>query len=235
MGVMHKLWYAGECSMDYGLYISGDQAFDAPERDVENIQIDGRNGDLIIDKGRYKNITIAYPCFIRDRFRVHSGNARAWLCAPIGYQRLEDTYNRDYFRQARFYGPLNFDVHLLRAGECEITFDCKPQRFLKSGEYPVEITAGALHNPTRFPALPLIKVYGTAAGNLNISGTVVQIKSIASYVMIDSDTQNAYKGTENKNGTIVADAFPVLKPGANPISWSGGITRVEITPRWWTL
>lgn len=233
---MHKFWFAGKCSYDMGIYISGDNVFNAPERDTENVEINGRNGDLLIDNGRYKNITVSYPCFIRQKFFATAAATRNWLTAETGYQRLEDTYNKDTYRLARFAGGVNFDVHLLKAGEMDLAFDCKPQRFLKAGEYPIEMTeSGILHNPTNFDALPLITVYGTSAGQLNINGAIVQIKSIDGHVTLDSDMQNAYKDTANKNNTILADDFPVLKRGSNALSWSGGITKVEIIPRWWTL
>ena len=83
--------------------------------------------------------------------------------------------------------------------------------------------------------MPLIRVSGTGAGNLYIGKYTVVIKSIDDYVMLDSDTQNAYKGTINKNSTISAPEFPVLEPGESGINWSGGITSVEIIPRWWTV
>ena len=44
------------------------------------------------------------------------------------------------------------------------------------------------------------------------------------------------KNSENKNGTIsLLPEFPKLGPGASAVSFSGGITEVLITPRWWTL
>ena len=61
------------------------------------------------------------------------------------------------------------------------------------------------------------------------------IADIDEYLVIDCDTQNAYKGTQNKNTEISAAAFPRLDAGDSEISWTGGITSVEITPRWWTL
>lgn len=36
----------------------------SPERDVNVISVPGRNGDLVIDNGRFKNITIEYKCVI---------------------------------------------------------------------------------------------------------------------------------------------------------------------------
>ena len=62
--------YDGKNSKDYGVYISGMQTYNAPERDVTSLEIPGRNGELTIDNGRYKNINITYPAFFRlyDRY-----------------------------------------------------------------------------------------------------------------------------------------------------------------------
>ena len=73
------------------------------------------------------------------------------------------------------------------------------------------------------------------SSSLKIVSYTVEILSLDGYVMLDSDTQNAYKDTLNKNNTISAPEFPVLQPGINNISWDGGIQAVEITPRWWTV
>lgn len=228
--------FGGVKSTDYGIYISGSQVFNAPERDVESIEIPGKNGNLTISRNRFKNITVSYPAFIRKDFHVNAGSARAWLLKNDGYMRLEDTYHPEFFRLAQFTGPIDFDMRFLNyAGETNLIFNCKPQRWRKDGENPIELTDPKTIYNELFPALPLIKVNGTGAGNLYVGGSAVEILSLDEYVMLDSDTQNAYKGTMNKNSTISAPEFPVLQPGENTISWDGGITSVEITPRWWTV
>lgn len=55
------LIFGGECSKDFGLYISGSGAFNAPERDIETVEVPGRNGSLIIDNGRYKKRNAVIP------------------------------------------------------------------------------------------------------------------------------------------------------------------------------
>ncbi len=228
--------FNGQSSDSFGIYISGGQTFNSPEKDVESIEIPGRNGNLTISRNRFKNITVSYPTFIRRKFAENSGAARAWLLGADGYCRLEDSYHPDYFRMAQFSGPLDFDMRFLNySGEADLAFDCKPQRFLKSGEHPVSCAKGSALVNAWFPSLPLIKVSGTGAGNLYIGSYTVEILSLDGYVMLDSDTQNAYKDTLNKNNTISAPEFPVLLPGINNISWDGGIQAVEITPRWWTV
>lgn len=236
MGPMNFFIYKGRCSKDFGVYISGDQTFNAPERDIESIEIPGKNGNLTISRNRFKNISISYTAFIRRNFRVNSNGMKKWLLNGDGYFRLEDTYHPEFYRMAQFIGPVSFDMHFLnRAGEMTLTFDCKPQRWRKDGETPIPLSEhNSLYNEL-FPALPLIKVNGTAAGNLYVGSYTVEIKELDGYIMIDCESQNAYKDTLNKNNTILTKAFPVLQPGENTISWDGGISDIEITPRWWTI
>lgn len=239
---MRRFWFDHQCCSDFGLIASGSGTFGAPQRDVDIVSVVGRNGDLIIDNGRYKNITVSYPVFIRENFAERAQAARSWLLSKDGYKRLEDNYDPHHYRLAAFAGPIDFDMKFLnRIGEATLKFNCKPQRFLKQGEHPVSLLSGAvLHNPTAFTALPLITVYGAAAGDLIIGGITVQIKELTDQITLDCELQDAYRhvgdgAPENKNGCIYAPEFPVLQPGDNLIVYSGGITGVTITPRWWEL
>ena len=64
-GAMFKsLTFDGEDSRDYGVYITGQAVFNAPEREVEMISIPGRNGQFALDKGRFENIEVTYPAGI---------------------------------------------------------------------------------------------------------------------------------------------------------------------------
>ena len=89
--------FDGIDSRDYGVYISGDAVFDSPERDVEMIEIPGRNGSFALDKGRFGNITVSYPAglFGEDEasFREGIRALRNALASRKGYCRLEDDYN----------------------------------------------------------------------------------------------------------------------------------------------
>ena len=239
------LIYDGVRSCDYGLYISGSGAFNAPERDVEVIEVSGRNGNLILDNGRYKNIAVSYPAYISREFSRYAAATRDWLCSRTGYFRLEDTYNPEYFRLARFSGPMDFETRFQNWGaETNLFFDCKPQRYLKSGEIPVAWDLGypGILNPTSFPALPLVKITAYGSGSASITfiraetGEYwrIDIAEIDEYIVLDSDLQDAYKGTKNENSKVLLTEFPVLYPGFTEISISDNIS-VEITPRWWTL
>jgi len=232
-----SFFYKGINSKDMGIYVSGSGTFNSPERDIERIEIPGKNGELIIDNKRYKNVIIKYPAFIRYKFKDLTDLARMWLLKDVGYQRLEDTYHPDEFRQACFVGPLDFDVRFQnQSGECELSFNCLPQRFLKIGENLITGSGTIrLWNPTGFPAEPLIRVYGTS-GILHVGNMNVQINRIDGYIDIDSQSQNAYKGTINCNKDIVkTSVFPVLPEGETGIRGEGNITKIEVRPRWWRI
>ena len=221
-------------TLEFGVGLYGDQLADPPERDREYVSVPGRDGDLIIDNGRYKNITLNYKAYIIKDYNVNIRGLRNALNSKKGYKRLEDSINVEEYRMAEAL-PFEVDEYgILRAGELTISFNCKPQRFLKSGEQAIEFTAaGSIHNEY-MPSKPLIRAYGT--GSFTISGVSVQITTANEYTDIDCELMEAYKGSTNCNGNIVLTngTFPVLNQGDNSIGISG-LTRIEITPRWWIL
>ena len=253
---MKTFWFDGESAAAHGLIISGSGTFDAAERDVEMVSVPGRSGDLIVDNGRYKNIPISYPASIYTDFAANAEKTRAWLGSKTGYCRLEDDYDPDHFRLARFKGPLNFTPGFLnRTAECTINFDCKPQRFLKSGEAPFLTGRGrTIINPTRFPAKPLLAVTCTAAvaeinfwnsGNQIAKFTVnTAARSSSMTLYLDSETGEIYelsstgsKISRPEMGTIPYQA-PSLFQGETSVVLSvesGTVETIYITPRWWTL
>lgn len=234
------LTFDGISTKDFGVYISGDGTYNAPARSREVISVPGRNGDLIIDNGRYENAEVPYHAFIYRNFSVNIEGLRNLLLSRTGYVRIEDTYHPDKFRLGVYSGNFQTDVvECLEAGKFDLTFNCKPQRFLKSG-YDLTFGGdaysftgdGSLLNDTAQIAKPLLRVYGT--GSFTISGETMTISSANVYTDIDCDLMDAYKGTTNCNGNI-SGSFPVLYPGDNAVTIGGGISRMEIIPRWWVL
>ena len=199
--------------------------------------IPGRNGDLIWETGSYENRSASASCFClqKDVEKAISATGR-YLMAKKGYRRLETSDDPDHYWMARVENSPQISMRLRTLAPFEIGFDCKPQRFVKSGENSVVFTAnGSIFNQYGQVALPLITLYGQGAGRLTIGGCVVEIKALNGTLYLDSDTQNAYNDSGNQNLNINAPIFPVLCDGEIPIAFSGGIERVEIIPRWWEL
>lgn len=157
MALFKDFTFDGENSKDYGVYISGDAVYDAPERAMDMVQIPGRNGALALDNGYYKNIDVTYPagCFAADQadFAAKLSRIRNMLASRHRYCRLEDAYHPDYFRMALYKSGLDVaPVARNKAGRFNIIFDAKPQRFLKSGEVVQELDADAPPTTSYGPA-----------------------------------------------------------------------------------
>lgn len=170
--IFKALTFNGESSRTYGVYITGQAVYNAPNRDVEMVTIPGRSGAFPLDHGRFENIEVTYPAGTfadnEEDFAAAISDFRNALCAAKGYCRLEDEYNPNEYRLAIYKSGLEVEPTAMKAGEFDITFECKPQRYLKTGEDPVTIGAStALTNPTRFESSPEIRVkgYGTVAFN----------------------------------------------------------------------
>lgn len=179
--IFKALSFDNVSSRTYGVYITGEAVYNAPERDVEMISIPGRNGQFALDKGRFENIEVTYPAGIfadnEANFAEAISDFRNFLCSRNGYVRLQDEYNPNEYRMAVYKSGLEVSPALLKAGEFEITFDCKPQRYLTSGETAVTVANnGTLTNPTLFESSPLFEVVGY--GNINFSEQTVTINNV---------------------------------------------------------
>ena len=168
-----KLIFGGVDSSEYGIYITGEAVYNAPERDVEFIEVPGRNGSIAMDNGRYRNITVTYPAGTfgktPEQFREALSDFRNAILSQKGYQKLEDTYHPEEYRMAVYASGLEVSaVNYGRAGEFELAFECKPQRWLSDGALPIPVDSGdILENPCVFDSQPLLEIegYGTVSFN----------------------------------------------------------------------
>ena len=179
---VNSITFGNVNSADYGIYISGEGVFDAPKRAVEMVNIPGRNGALAIDQGYYENIVVTYPAHNYEPemsdFKERLSDFRNALASQIGYQRLSDTFHPNEYRMAVFDEGLDINpIKYNTASQFDIKFDCKPQRFLTSGETEETVSSGGtLTNPTEYESSPLLKVEGY--GNISFNDHNISIENI---------------------------------------------------------
>ena len=228
------IWWHGKSSDDVGVIVERYPTATIPARKQEKVSVPGRSGDLIIEQDAYENYTQRYEVYVsaeNPKLTTISHTVAEWLMVK-GYQRLEDSYWLDTFRLACYKGGTSIDNILNRFGRATIEFDCKPQRYYKSGDIPIILTNGQkLMNPSPFTAKPLIVITGSGAGTISDGTNTLTLTDCD--VTVDCDIMQIYKGTTNKN-SVGSGAFLALD-GESTITWTGGITAVTITPRWWTL
>ena len=234
---MHEFIYDGLPSSVFGAYIASSNFLDGASRDVSPVMIPGRNGNLNLDNKRFNNFTLVENLYIRKDITQNADALRQFLAAhSTTYYPIEEDFTPEIFRMARYSGAFTVETFDHVGGAFSIEFDCKPQRFLKSGTVMQEITSGsALNNPTAFASQPLIRIYGN--GTLTIGTQTVTVTGNSNaYVDVDSEIMDCFYGTTNLNSKVALSGheFPVLEPGANAITYTD-ITKVEITPRWYMI
>lgn len=181
MGIANTFTFGGVSTSDYGLVVEGSGDYSAPKRAMEAISIPGRNGAFQLDKGYYENITVEYNVVVKgdthSDFREAISDFRNAIVSQIGYQRLEETYLPGEYRMAKYAGGLDEDPSFHGKGAVfKVKFDCKPQRWLTSGEtkHHIGVSGYMMDNPTPFDSSPLLEVEGY--GTIEFNGYKIELE-----------------------------------------------------------
>ena len=230
---------------EFGVYIDTSLTFNKPKKDVEFINIPGRDdGALIVDYGTFQNIVLPVPCFIHGDFDTKFNGLINTLGAIRNYVPLRFSNDPDHTRQGY---PLMTQAPTVKRinedGWFDLQFNCKPYRYLRSGDRSVEIEYPSMQitNPTRFNALP--RVHITGYGRLEINDSQIEIaQHPTGEIIIDSERMEIrgnlpypYKASDYV--TITTDVYPRFFPGgANMIyadaTLTQGVTSARFYPNW---
>lgn len=237
---LNYLVYKNICSLDYNLYISEKGTYKGASRDISYESIPGRRGDLIIDNGRYKNITIPYQMTLvtneyRD-FTTLANLIKTWLLTDVGYFELWDTYDKSYYRAASYSSEINIEQELRDVGKINLSFNCKPFKYSLDGQKIIVLeNPGYVYNAEFFSSLPYIKIVGNGNITLTVNESSFYFENVEDYIEIDSEIKNAFKENISQNNKMKTYNFPSLSRGKNTISWVGSVQKIEIIPRWCCL
>lgn len=229
-----RVFFNGRDLSSFSAYLADSNYLSSPAREVEKFSVPGRSGDLIAETGRFSNFVLTVSLYINKDFQKNADELKNWLNSCTGYCRYEETRYPDDFRMACFTAEFVPDLFDRKGGSVILTFDCKPQRWLKSGERSVKISESlSFRNKTRFTALPVIEVSGT--GSFEIEGKTFTVTENTGTITIDSERQEIYEGTENRNSCVelYQYEFPELPVGNINVSVDG--VSLNVRPRWWKI
>ena len=206
--------FNGTSSEDFGLIVEKLPPSVHASRRGDLISIPGRNGVIVREDGSYETYQQEYQISFsqtvqnRDPYQA-ARDIAVWLLGASGFCRLEDGFEPEHFRLARYSGEYNVDTVLMEYGKATLTFDVQPQRYLKSGETPLTFSGGSsatIMNPTQFEARPLLKFTDTSTQPTPVAQTL----------------------TMRENYVILSDGslrdFSSIKPGyavSQPVNCSG--------------
>lgn len=224
----------------YGITIDQSEIFQTPEKDYEFVEIPGRNGDLLFDNNRFRNITIPVNCFIRTDFPNKFRSLMNYLLSVDGYQKLYLPQDSDHYRMGVFRKATESSTGAFnKSGKFTLEFECKPQRFLVSGDTMSAVTGSTITNPTLHPAKPIIRFYGNGTLTINNYQVTVSGRNASYFIDIDCELMTCSNAGVNLSSYVTLNnGYPVLKPGNNGVSWTTDSTvanPLRIQPRWWEV
>lgn len=236
---MYYFTYDGISSVDMGIRVKKANTLSSPTRSIESIEIVGRNGNLHIDNGCYNDRVISFECQIiantKEELTQKATQIFNWLQTNIGYKKLILSDDSNYYYEAIFANNIEISRPMIKTGEMQIIFECKPLKKSISGDSVISITQSTtINNPTPHNSYPYMKVYGNGDITIKIGSQSILLKGVQKYIEIDSEMMDCYKGTASCNSKLFSP-FPYLSQGNNLISWVGTVTKIEIKPRWNTL
>ncbi len=233
------LYFNGHSSDEYFCHIEHKPEIPVPEAKYEEYEVPGRNGKLHADLGYYDNITVTYQLYFHGKNPTaeDARTVKKWLAGTPGAHQLSDGYDPSFFYFATAK-PGSITNILNKYGRLSVDFDCDPRHFLVSGYQAAALENGqTLLNPLDQVALPYLEITGNGAeGKVVVNGVEFAAMPPADRVLYaDCENWDAYVTGGTNVNALVGGTWPTLRPGENTISWSGGVTGVTLTPRWWTL
>ena len=91
-------------SSSLGIEVETFPNYEVPEKEYQITHVPGRNGDLVVDTKTFQNVPRPYEVSVATRngetFTQKMNAIAEWLHSASGYDRLEDTYEPDYYRMA---------------------------------------------------------------------------------------------------------------------------------------
>ena len=235
---------------DMGLIITETPPILFPERDLSFDELPARDGSLINDAARWKNVSPEYKVAITDdkmTFDRACSELGNWLGSQSAYKVLTDTYDPEYYRLAVPTGAISITQKAKALGLVTIRFSAKPFRYsLLEGEKKYTLEGSdtmQIYNPEKIASRPLIRFETERTGQIRSVGIKINgdwfgasLGQDDDATIINSDEMTVYSeqaGTKkNALSTYTGDEWPILVPGWNTIKATDTYQTVTIIPKW---
>jgi len=228
--------YKGRRSSDMHLRVLNDVQFTSPSRDVNLIQVPGRDGDLVMDNGRFESVIRTIPC----RLEAPANRNVEELIMDVNNWLIDDgnfhefTWDNDPgFRYlARVEGDVMSQRMLSSFGRTAIDFRLHPVKYLVSSleERPV-MNGTSIENRFSMDAKPVIRIVGSGNIRLMIGGRELLLEGIDGGCIVNSETQTITSlDGQRVLFSHMFSPFPVLRPGNNVMTFPSNV-QVFVAPR----
>lgn len=221
-----ELYFNGNRSLNLNLYLENYPIVPITNEEYEEVSVEGRSGNLIINKGTYQDKKIPFTfTILSSRIEIDFEKVYEWLTEIEDSRLVFGRGDRCYRVKKVLFG--NIQKEFRSIGEFDVTFLCEP--FTEDlDKITQEITSNGftIYYAGNAPADTLIKIYGNGNIQITINDETMQIDNVSEYVEIDSNLmQVRNKDKTSKDNDTLGD-FILLEKGENIISYVGSINKV---------
>lgn len=230
---MFYIEFNGVTNRELGVAVTKRPSIPAPVQRGDYIEIAGRDGDLLVTDGTYKNIEIEVSMnFVRPptQWNKTYRGVKTWLKGG-GILKMSD--DMEMFFKVKACGVSGIKRTAKVGGHVTAYFICDPYTYYGSGTLPTTIEQAKL-NPYE-EAHPIYKITGEGVCTLTVNDKSVTA-NVGQNLTIDTDLFLSYREDGTLQNTAItgdyADLF--LPNGMNNIEISNGFDLI-IIPNWRTL
>lgn len=223
---------------EYGIHVSEHPPIAVPSERVSFTDVPGQSGSMTVVEGEqvYSDMTLTATCFISDTSRI--AEIAAWLrgSGTVTFANRQGGY---YY--GRVINQIDFEKVLRGKPNHTFAVNFRVKPFFYSdtvSDISVTESGTSITNPGTVASAPLLKVTGTGEATLMIGQNSLLFSSFPAPIYVDCEAKIAYTGTGTASDPMllatqyVTGEWMRIEPGANFVSFTSGITSVEITPRW---
>lgn len=223
-----EIYFNSERSLYLNLRLEEYPSIPITNEEYEEIQVEGRSGSLIINKGTYPDKKIPFTfTILSPQLEIDFERVYEWLTEIEDNRLIFGRNDRCYKVKKVVFGDIQKEFRTI--GQFDITFLCEP--FTQDLERTVlELTSSGfkINYTGNAPGDTLIKVYGTGNIQLTINGETIQINNVNNYVEIDSDLLQVRNQDKTSKDNDTSGDFILLEEGINTISYTGNVTKIVI-------
>ena len=223
-----EIYFNTERSLYLNLYLENYPSIPIANEEYEEIQVEGRSGSLIINKGTYPDKKIPFTfTILSPQLEIDFERVYEWLTEIEDNRLIFGRNDRCYKVKKVVFGDIQKEFRTI--GQFDITFLCEP--FTQDLERTVlELTSSGfkINYTGNAPGDTLIKIYGTGNIQLTINGETIQINNVNNYVEIDSDLLQVRNKDKTSKDNDTSGDFVLLEKGINTISYTGNVTKIVI-------
>lgn len=226
--------WKGKKSNEYsGLIICELPPITKPKMRVEETVVKGVDGSFIEELG-YESYDKIVKIGLTTNYNINS-----IIDYFTGEGKLILDNENDKYYNAKIIESIDYN-RLLRFKTADIKFRVQPFKYSNTETDKIfnitDETSIEIQNSGNYESKPIIKITGSGTIEFKQNGITLFTYGFPendTFVVLDCNMQDAYVNNDLKNRNMNG-SFPILNPGKNTFSWTGNITKIEISnySRW---